>query len=88
MKRFNESAAKGLDPDFGRGQSAYNDCLGDPGITQPLARASRPGAVLRHGMYPPSRHMWGVVTNQYAQVLDENDRRSPGSTPRATSPPR
>ncbi len=22
---------KGLDPDFGRGQSAYNHCLGDPG---------------------------------------------------------
>ena len=31
VKRFNGFAAKGLDPDFGRGQSAYNDCLGDPG---------------------------------------------------------
>ena len=25
VERFNEFAAKGLDPDFGRGQSAYND---------------------------------------------------------------
>lgn len=31
IQRFNRYAAKGLDPDFGRGQSAYNDCLGDPG---------------------------------------------------------
>lgn len=31
IERFNRFAAKGLDPDFGRGQSAYNDCLGDPG---------------------------------------------------------
>src|SRR6185437_7469646 len=30
VARFNELAAKGLDPDFGRGQSAYNICLGDP----------------------------------------------------------
>ncbi len=49
VKRFNEFAAKGLDPDFGRGQSAYNDCLGDPGYKPnaalgPLDR----GAVLRH----------------------------------------
>ena len=28
VKRFNEFAAKGLDPDFGRGQSAYNDLPG------------------------------------------------------------
>src|SRR4029078_7011474 len=31
VNRFNEFAVKGLDPDFGRGQSAYNDCLGDHG---------------------------------------------------------
>src|SRR6202040_625235 len=31
VARFNQFAAKGLAPDFGRGQSAYNDCLGDPG---------------------------------------------------------
>ena len=31
VARFNDGARRGLDPDFGRGQSAYNDCLGDPG---------------------------------------------------------
>ena len=31
VQRFNEFAAMGQDPDFGRGQSAYNICLGDPG---------------------------------------------------------
>ena len=45
IKRFNEFAAKGLDPDFGRGQSAYNDCLGDPGYKPNAAIGSaRPGA--------------------------------------------
>ena len=55
VKRFNEFAAKGLDPDFGRGQSAYNICLGDPGIqAQRRARPARSCAVLRHpGCFPP-----------------------------------
>jgi 3-oxosteroid 1-dehydrogenase len=76
IKRFNEFAAKGLDPDFGRGQSAYNDCLGDPGhkpnaAIGPLDRAPYyatqvyPGDVGTCG---------GVITNEHAQVLDENDR--------------
>ena len=37
-------AAKGLDPDFGRGQSAYNDCLGDPGYRPNAASARSSGA--------------------------------------------
>jgi 3-oxosteroid 1-dehydrogenase len=76
IRRFNEFAAKGLDPDFGRGQSAYNDCLGDPGYRPnasigPLEKAPYyatkvyPGDVGTCG---------GVVTNEYAQVLDEDDR--------------
>jgi 3-oxosteroid 1-dehydrogenase len=76
VKRFNEYAAKGEDPDFGRGQSAYNDCLGDPGYRPnaaigPLERAPYyatkvyPGDVGTCG---------GVITNEFAQVLDEHDR--------------
>lgn len=76
IARFNEFAAKGLDPDFGRGQSAYNACLGDPGhkpnaAVGPLDRAPYyatkvfPGDVGTCG---------GVITNEYAQVLDEDDR--------------
>jgi 3-oxosteroid 1-dehydrogenase len=76
VRRFNEFAAKGLDPDFGRGQSAYNDCLGDPGhrpnaalgpLDQAPYYATRifPGDVGTCG---------GVITNEYAQVIDEQDR--------------
>jgi 3-oxosteroid 1-dehydrogenase len=74
--RFNEFAAKGLDPDFGRGQSAYNDCLGDPGY--------RPNAALgplESAPYYATRVLpadvgtcGGVITNEHAQVLDEQDR--------------
>jgi 3-oxosteroid 1-dehydrogenase len=76
IARFNEFAAKGLDPDFGRGQSAYNDCLGDPG--------HRPNAALgplERGPYYATRVLpadvgtcGGVITNEHAQVLDEQDR--------------
>lgn len=76
VRRFNGFAAQGLDPDFGRGQSAYNDCLGDPGhrpnaALGPLDRAPYfatrifPGDVGTCG---------GVITNEHAQVLDGQDR--------------
>jgi 3-oxosteroid 1-dehydrogenase len=76
IRRFNRFAAKGLDPDFGRGQSAYNDCLGDPGY--------RPNAAigpLDTAPYYATRVLpadvgtcGGVITNEHAQVLDEHDR--------------
>lgn len=76
IRRFNQFAAKGLDPDFGRGQSAYNDCLGDPGY--------RPNAAigpLETAPYYATRVLpadvgtcGGVITNEHAQVLDEQDR--------------
>ncbi|MDM4142874.1 MULTISPECIES: FAD-binding protein [Mycobacterium] len=76
IERFNQFSAKGLDPDFGRGQSAYNDCLGDPGY--------RPNAAigpLDTAPYYATRVLpadvgtcGGVITNEHAQVLDEQDR--------------
>jgi 3-oxosteroid 1-dehydrogenase len=76
IERFNQFAVKGLDPDFGRGQSAYNDCLGDPGY--------RPNAAvgpLDRAPYYATRVLpadvgtcGGVITNEHAQVLDEQDR--------------
>ena len=76
IQRFNLFAGKGLDPDFGRGQSAYNDCLGDPGY--------RPNAAigpLDRAPYYATRVLpadvgtsGGVITNEHAQVLDEHDR--------------
>ncbi|KUH95488.1 FAD-binding protein [Mycobacterium sp. IS-1556] len=74
--RFNRFAAKGLDPDFGRGQSAYNDCLGDPGFRPnaalgPLDRA--PYYATR--VFPADvGTCGGLITNEHAQVLDEQDR--------------
>ena len=56
VKRFNEFAAQGLDPDFGRGQSAYNVCLGDPGYRPNAALGPLDqGAVLRHPGIPGRR---------------------------------
>ena len=80
VTRFNEYARKGLDPDFGRGQSAYNDCLGDPGYRPnhslgPLETAPYyateiyPGDVGTCG---------GLVTDRYARVLREDDQPIPG----------
>ncbi|MDT5131613.1 MAG: 3-oxosteroid 1-dehydrogenase, partial [Mycobacterium sp.] len=76
IRRYNGFAAKGLDPDFGRGQSAYNDCLGDPGY--------RPNAAvgpLEHPPYYATRVFpadvgtcGGVITNEHAQVLDQHDQ--------------
>lgn len=76
IQRFNHFAAQGLDPDFGRGQSAYNTCLGDPGY--------RPNAALgplNRAPYYATRVFpadvgtcGGVITNEHAQVLDEHDR--------------
>jgi 3-oxosteroid 1-dehydrogenase len=78
--RFNQFAVKGLDPDFGRGQSAYNDCLGDPGYRPnaaigPLDRAP----YYATEVYPADvGTCGGVITNEYAQVLDEQDRTIAG----------
>jgi 3-oxosteroid 1-dehydrogenase len=76
VNRFNEFAANGLDPDFGRGQSAYNDCLGDPGH-----RPNRALGPIDRGPYFATRIFpgdvgtcGGVITNEFAQVIDEHDR--------------
>ena len=76
VQRFNEFAAKGLDPDFGRGQSAYNICLGDPGYKPNAAL----GPIDRAPFYATQVFpadvgtCGGVITNEHAQVLDEHDR--------------
>jgi 3-oxosteroid 1-dehydrogenase len=76
VQRFNDFAAKGLDPDFGRGQSAYNDCLGDPGY-RPNAAIGPLKRVPYYAtkVYPADvGTCGGVITNQHAQVLDEHGR--------------
>ncbi|TPG31691.1 FAD-binding protein [Mycobacterium hodleri] len=76
MLRFNEFTVMGLDPDFGRGQSAFNDCVGNPGhrpnaaigpLDRPPYFATKiiPGDVGTCG---------GVITNEHAHVIDDNDQ--------------
>ena len=76
VKRFNEFAAKGQDPDFGRGQSAYNICLGDPGYKPNAALGPIDRAPFYAAKVFPADvgTCGGVVTNEHAQVLDEQDR--------------
>jgi 3-oxosteroid 1-dehydrogenase len=76
VKRFNGFAVKGLDPDFGRGQSAYNDCLGDPGYrpNAALGPLERPPYYATRVLPADVGTCGGVITNEHAQVLDEDDR--------------
>ncbi len=80
VERFNRYARKGLDPDFGRGQSAYNDCLGDPGFKPNHALGALDKApYYATEVYPADvGTCGGVVTDEYARVLDEDDRPIPG----------
>jgi 3-oxosteroid 1-dehydrogenase len=75
VERFNENAVRGIDPDFGRGGSAYNRALGDPNrrvhpclgpIDEPPYYAVQvlPGDIGTCG---------GLVTNEFAQVLDNDN---------------
>ena len=76
VERFNGNAAQGVDPDYGRGESAYNRALGDPNrnvhpclgpIDEPPFYAVQvlPGDIGTSG---------GLVTNEHAQVVDNDDQ--------------
>lgn len=80
IQRFNRYAAKGLDPDFGRGQSAYNDCLGDPGYRPNAAIGPLDTAPYYATRVLPSDvgTCGGVITNEHAQVVDQHDRAIEG----------
>jgi len=76
IEHFNQHAAQGVDPDYGRGESAYNRALGDPNrkvhpclgpIDEPPYYACEvvPGDIGTCG---------GLLTNEHAQVLDQHDQ--------------
>lgn len=75
IRRFNANAAKGDDPDFGRGQSAYNRALGDPGYKPnpavgPLDRAP----FYATEIYPADvGTCGGLMTNEFGEVLGQDD---------------
>jgi 3-oxosteroid 1-dehydrogenase len=76
VEHFNANAVKGIDPDYGRGESAYNRALGDPNprvhpCLGPIDEAPYyavevvPGDIGTCG---------GLVTDEHARVLDQDDR--------------
>jgi 3-oxosteroid 1-dehydrogenase len=76
VEQFNANAAKGIDPDYGRGESAYNRALGDPNrrvhpCLGPIDEAPYyacevvPGDIGTCG---------GLVTDEHARVVDEAGR--------------
>jgi 3-oxosteroid 1-dehydrogenase len=76
VERFNRNAERGVDPDYGRGESAYNRALGDPNhkvhpclgpIDEPPYYAVQvvPGDIGTCG---------GLLTDEHAQVVDQNGR--------------
>jgi len=80
VERFNDYAARGLDPEYGRGESAYNRALGDPNhkvhpclgpIEEPPYYAVEvvPGDIGTCG---------GLLTDELARVLDQRDEPIPG----------
>lgn len=80
IERFNENAERGTDPDYGRGESAYNRALGDPNrkvhpclgpIDEPPYYAVQvvPGDIGTCG---------GVLTDEHARVVDQQDQPIPG----------
>jgi len=76
VERFNQNAVQGIDPDYGRGESAYNRALGDPSprvhpclgpIDEPPYYAVQvvPGDIGTCG---------GLLTNEHAQVVGQDDQ--------------
>jgi 3-oxosteroid 1-dehydrogenase len=74
VARFNREAANGEDPEFGRGRSAYNRCMGDPG--------HKPNGALGPLLKPPfyAAELFpadvgtcgGLLTDEHARVLRED----------------
>jgi 3-oxosteroid 1-dehydrogenase len=78
--RFNDYAAKGEDPDFGRGESQYNKVLGDPANKPNQALGPiETGPFYATEIFPGDvGTAGGVITNENAQVLDHSDEPIPG----------
>jgi 3-oxosteroid 1-dehydrogenase len=80
VERFNRGAERGIDPEFGRGASAYNRAMGDPGRRPnpslgPLARAP-----FHAVQVVPSDigTCGGLVTDADARVLGHDGAPIPG----------
>ncbi len=80
VARFNETAARGEDPEFGKGSTAYNRSLGDPDwkpnpCVAPLAKPPFFAVRLFVGDLGTFA---GLRTNEHAEVLGEDGAPVPG----------
>ncbi len=80
VSRWNQAAAKGQDPLFGRGVGAYNRCLGDPGhkinpAVGPLDQAPFYATLVFPGDVGTCG---GLLTDEYARVLRTDGTAIPG----------
>jgi 3-oxosteroid 1-dehydrogenase len=80
VARFNRNARNGLDPDFGRGQSAFNKNNGDPGyrLNPALGPLDRAPFYATQVIPADIGTCGGLVCNADAQVLDRQDQPIPG----------
>lgn len=71
VERFNQHARVGHDPDFGRGQSAYNRALGDPSNRPNPSLRPLSGELFAVRLVPGSLGTFaGLKTDAQARVLD------------------
>ena len=78
VERFNEHAAQGVDPDYGRGESAYNRSLGDPNhkVHPCLGPIDEPPYYAVRGRCPATS----------ARAAASSPTSTPGSSTRTTEP--
>ena len=89
VERFNQYAAEGTDPDYGRGQSAYNRALGDPNrkVHPCLGPIDEPPYYGVEVLPGDIGTCGGVVTDEHGRVLDQDDRPIDGLYATAMVPP-
>ena len=79
IHRFNEAARSGSDPDFGRGETAFNRGYGDPELKpNPCLAPLEAGPFYAVKIVPGSLSTFaGLVTDSYARVLDRQGQPIP-----------
>jgi len=76
ITRYNEGAAKGVDPDFKRGEAAYDKMYGDPSVTpNPCLRPIENGPFYAMPIYPGDIGTnGGLKTDERARVLGQDGK--------------
>ena len=74
IKRFNGFAEKGVDEDFGRGNSAYDNYYGDPRYDNPNLGAIEKGPFYACKIFPGDLGTkGGIVADEYGRALSNNE---------------